>query len=222
MLTAIFTLLSLGQVCDSSYCQQGLYSNPVYRSAPVYQEYNSVPTYRTPVYAGSPIYHELKCCEPIKTKTYITAVLTNGTRTQIPIVNGYLPEIRTKELADGTTHRTFIYNRQIPYEGGVPNYIPATQPLADDCGPVYTKEPTQAKKTYPKPMKAPTPTREVEPIPEEAVQGSKIDLTEPEEKKTVAPTAPTPSPEPEPKTTSVMKRPSEVEGSNTKIGPSYE
>lgn len=86
---------------------------------------------------GPPIQHELKYCRNIKTKKYISAVMTNGKKIEIPIVNGFLPEIKTFHDTDGIViKRIFVYNSEIPYTGGTPQYRLSDTPIQQDCNEI--------------------------------------------------------------------------------------
>lgn len=146
---------------------------------------------------GPPISHELKYCGSITSKKYTYAIMTDGKKIEIPIVNGYLPEVRIYKSNGIVIRRVFNYNREIPYKGGIPSYVLSTKPFVEDCesstDSVKLPEPV---KSYPKPMKVPFP----EPIKEPT--------------KTVEPEkAPAPKLE--------MKRPSEVDGGGSIIKPTY-
>lgn len=71
---------------------------------------------------------EIQYCETVKSKFYIQVQLPSGSYIKVPVVNGYLPEVMTRQDEDGYK-RVLNYNREIPYNGGVPRYLPQTQPL---------------------------------------------------------------------------------------------
>ena len=82
---------------------------------------------------------EIQYCETVKSKFYVPIILPTGSTINVPVVNGFLPEVMTKQDANGN-RRVLNYNREIPYTGGVPRYLPQTQQLKQCTVPQITPQ----------------------------------------------------------------------------------
>jgi hypothetical protein len=66
----------------------------------------------------------------IYTKEYVSAVMTDGTRTRVPVINGYLPTVESTRYPNGI-QRNFYYHQGYKYGGeSIVNYaLPNTAVL---------------------------------------------------------------------------------------------
>lgn len=62
--------------------------------------------------------------EEIRTKIYITAILEDGRKLSVPVVNGLLPVLHLSKLPNGGMKRQYVYSKKIKHDGSkVVNYV---------------------------------------------------------------------------------------------------
>jgi hypothetical protein len=90
------------------------------------------------------LYYDVRYDGPIYSKKYVQAVI-DGTRTEVPIVNGLVPNIKIIR-SYGAETRIFTYNCGTRYDGNLIKYV-----NGDGCA----AEPTPAPEPAPEPIVAP-------------------------------------------------------------------
>lgn len=66
---------------------------------------------------AEPEYEIIHNEEPILSKKYVTAILSNGVKITVPVINGYLPSVKIGKTASGATVRHFYYHNKYKYDG---------------------------------------------------------------------------------------------------------
>lgn len=117
MTTSLALVTMLASVTPGQCYPDYYYSPPpVYYSAP-YTIPSTIPyTCPTPTTSLA----DTECTHfsgTIHSKKYITAVLENGKRITVPVINGYLPSIDLTALSNGAYRRDYYYDECIPYKG---------------------------------------------------------------------------------------------------------
>jgi len=127
---------------------------------PVYVYTAPVPVYQTcpvPIYRSNAIHEKVYFSGEIRTRCIAEAVLSNGKKITVPVINGYMPAIRVTMLSDGSTLREYDYYNKNVYNGGVIEYgSAAKQPV---------KRPTVTDSSEGQTKRAPTVTEERTPDP---------------------------------------------------------
>jgi hypothetical protein len=106
------------------------------------------------------LYYDIRYYDPIQSKLYVAAILADGTTTEVPIINGLVPNILITKGC-GRETRVFTYDCVKKYDGKIIRYI-----VGDGC--VKEPEPTLAPiKVVPIPIKVPatTPSKPLPPKP---------------------------------------------------------
>jgi hypothetical protein len=118
-------------------CYPGSYYTP-----PTY--YYSAP----PVYYTSPTYYtapasDTECVHfygSIYSKKYITAIIDDGKRITVPVINGYMPSIDLKKMTDGSTQRNYYYDECFKHNGeSYVNYSVGGKSVAKKKPPTVTE-----------------------------------------------------------------------------------
>ena len=75
--------------------------------------------YSPPIYYTAPA-SDTECVHfygSIYSKKYITAIMDDGKRITVPVINGYLPSIDLKKMTDGSTQRNYYYDGCFAHNG---------------------------------------------------------------------------------------------------------
>lgn len=129
------------------------YSQPIYvYTEPVYQ------TCPAPTYRSNAVHEKVYFSGEVRSRCIVEAVLTNGKRITVPVINGYMPAIRVTTLSDGSTLREYDYYDKEVYNGGVIEYGNATAKKPARRPTVTDSHEGQSKR-------APTVTEERTPDP---------------------------------------------------------
>lgn len=113
------------------------------------------------------VYHDLIIDEPIRTKCYIMAKMPTGLYLEIPIVNGYIPDIVERRYCDGSLHRKMDYNKHNPY-CGTTNFIFAKPIPAEPIAPPLKEVPKRPVAVAPPPAELP---KHIGPVPKLVTPG---------------------------------------------------
>lgn len=68
---------------------------------------------------AEPEYEIIHNEETIVSKKYVTAILSNGVKITVPVINGYVPSVKIGKTASGATVRHFYYHNKYKYDGSV-------------------------------------------------------------------------------------------------------
>jgi len=121
----------------------------------------------------------------IQTESRVCITMPDGRRISVPVINGWLPEVKETNLQDGSVIRRLDYSAKIAYTGKNTNYVDRSKQVQK--APHVTKQP--AVKTLP----APSRTKEEDEVPPARMKRADEDETP---KKTVPKkTVPVPSPD---------------------------
>lgn len=95
----------------------------------------------------------------IQTESRVCITMPDGRRISVPVINGWLPEVKEVNCQDGSVVRKLDYSAKVVYTGKNTNYVDSS--TKTQKAPYVTKQPTQTptKKTLP----APSRTDEVPP-----------------------------------------------------------
>lgn len=72
---------------------------------------------QTQIIWAEPEYEIIHNEEPILSKKYVTAILSNGVKITVPVINGYLPSVRIGKTSSGAVVRHFYYHNKYKYNG---------------------------------------------------------------------------------------------------------
>lgn len=95
----------------------------------------------------------------IQTESRVCITMPDGRRISVPVINGWLPEVKEVNCQDGSVVRKLDYSARIAYTGKNTNYVDSRMKQTQKA-PYVTKQPTPEKKTLP----APSRTDEVPPV----------------------------------------------------------
>jgi hypothetical protein len=109
----------------------------------------------------------------IQSECRVCITMPDGRRISVPVINGWLPEVKESNCQDGSIVRKLDYSAKIAYTGKNTNYVDSRTKQAQKA-PYVTKQPAPATKVLP----APSRTDEVPParmkkVEDEAPKGTK-------------------------------------------------
>jgi len=125
ILAALLTPLAIPTIIAAQCYDSVYYAPPVY-TTPIYSLPSTIPyTAPSPVTSlASPIYHNIHYSGTVRSKEYVDAVLPNGKKMKVPVINGIAPFINSKCTA-GSEVYDFTYNSQDRWSGKTPIYYDA-------------------------------------------------------------------------------------------------
>lgn len=108
-------------ILAAAFGQCSIYDEPVH--------FQTCPTYRS-----TAIHEKVYFSGDIRSRCIVEAVLGNGKKITVPVINGYMPSVRVTNLSDGSVLREYDYRNRDVYDGGVIEY--GTAPAAVKRVPV--------------------------------------------------------------------------------------
>ena len=70
-----------------------------------------------PIIVGPTDYEHIHFNESVESKIYVDAIMVDGKRIQVPVINGFVPRVLTTPLTTGGYKRDFYYDEKIKYQG---------------------------------------------------------------------------------------------------------
>ena len=88
----------------------------------------------------------------IQTESRVCITMPDGRRISVPVINGWLPEVKEVNCQDGSVVRKLDYSAKIAYTGKNTNYVDSRTKQTQKA-PYVTKQTTPTKKTLPLPSR---------------------------------------------------------------------